>query len=245
MRRLDELPDLRVVEIAKKSRAGVSSRWPSSGSLNDWRKKEGSFRASHGSTLAEALNEFALAGEGDLVELLAAHWPEIEQAGRWHELAESSGLPGLSVMAALQNYPLADGEKKNSEILKQVGFLNCSQSKLFQFLEDVVHPSRRKTDAQKQIAAKLNPILRRDGYSLVHDGHVSGYPLYRVHETVPSGIHPADDDISHVLVSFDEIGVHNAWKKALDRKRNDPEGSDHSGQNPFGDSMQADHRRIR
>lgn len=36
---------------------------------------------------------------------------------------------------------------------------------------------------------------------------------------------PADSDISNVLSSFDEQGVHAAWRKALARRQNDPEGA--------------------
>jgi hypothetical protein len=37
--------------------------------------------------------------------------------------------------------------------------------------------------------------------------------------------HPADDDISAILVDFDVEHVHIAWQKALERRNEDPEGS--------------------
>jgi hypothetical protein len=36
---------------------------------------------------------------------------------------------------------------------------------------------------------------------------------------------PADREISEALESFDEEGVHRAWSRALDRRKNDPEGA--------------------
>jgi hypothetical protein len=48
-------------------------------------------------------------------------------------------------------------------------------------------------------------------------------PLLDYLET--QGAAPADRDISVVLESFDEDGVHRAWTRALDRRKSDPEGA--------------------
>ena len=40
-----------------------------------------------------------------------------------------------------------------------------------------------------------------------------------------NGEHPPDRSISEILSSFDESGVHYAWKKALERRETDPEGA--------------------
>ena len=40
-----------------------------------------------------------------------------------------------------------------------------------------------------------------------------------------NGVQPADELISETLLSFDESGVHHAWRKALDRRVSDPEGA--------------------
>jgi hypothetical protein len=84
---------------------------------------------------------------------------------------------------------------------------------------------RRSSEEQEAIAARLNPILRRDGYALVKHGIVSGYPTYKVVDVAATGIQPADELISKVLISFDESGVHTAWQKALERRTKDPEGA--------------------
>ena len=92
-------------------------------------------------------------------------------------------------------------------------------------MEDVVHPIRRDQAEQEKLIAVLNPVLQRDGYSLMPAGRVSRYPLYRVQETPVLNIQPADEIISQVLNSYDEVGVHHAWRKALDRRGSDPEGA--------------------
>jgi hypothetical protein len=113
----------------------------------------------------------------------------------------------------------------NQYLLERVGFLTCSQARLFGFLEDVLHPVRRDPDQQEALSAALNPILRRDGYALFVSGKISGYPVYNVQETVATGAQPADVLISGALSSYDESGVHASWEKALDRRARDPDGA--------------------
>jgi hypothetical protein len=168
--------------------------------------------------IAEALDEFDLAGKRDLLEFLRAHFPSIDRTASYRE--QFWTLADDIDRHAVQNY-----DWSNAEILERAGFLTCSQARLFQFLEDVLNPVRRDQSEQERIAANLNPILRRDGYCLAPAGRVSGYPVYGVREAAPTGVQPADELISKALVSFDESGVHGAWQKALDRRTTDPEGA--------------------
>ncbi len=89
----------------------------------------------------------------------------------------------------------------------------------------MVHPLHRDEDQQIAIVEKLDPLLRRDGFTLARSGLVSGYPIYRIQSTAPAGSQPADELISETVASFDEAGVHEAWQKALDRRSSDPEGA--------------------
>ncbi len=172
--------------------------------------------------LAEALNEFPLAGKYNRLDLLKKYWPAID-------VMDPSGQTASLFFKALTGnaaeHMVQEDDRENSEVLEQVGFRTCSQAKLFQFLEDVVHPDWQGHKDQEQIVATLNPILKRDGYSLVAAERVSGYPVYRVRETTVAGTQPADELISRVLSSFDESGVHNAWEKALERRASDPDGA--------------------
>ena len=172
--------------------------------------------------LAEALDSFTLAGKRDELELLSKHWPDIEQAARGSQFGDSLGLPTLPIV---DTELLPDGTKSNSELLNRAGLLTCSRTKFFRFLEDVVDPSRRTREEQEQIVESLNPILERDGYALVPAKEVSGYPTYQVRESAAKKEQPAEKSISEILSSFDESGVHNAWKKSLERRELDPEGA--------------------
>ena len=217
MRRLEKLSDERVFAVAKsvlqdfpddKLQAAVEQLDKEGRLLSDITRLH----------LAEALNEFALAGKHDLIEMLRKHWPQIDKAGSVHDFAGS-------LVDDLYQHAVRNDDWDNVEILRRAGFLICSQARLFGFLEDVVHPIRRDHSEQEKIIGKLNPILRRDGYCLVQSSRISGYPTYSVQETTATAIQPADKLISQALISFDESGVHHAWEKALDRRSSDPEGA--------------------
>jgi Abortive infection C-terminus len=47
----------------------------------------------------------------------------------------------------------------------------------------------------------------------------------RLRETTATGTQPADELISGVLIAFDTSGVHEAWRKALERRTSDPDGA--------------------
>jgi len=217
MRRLEKLSDARVFAIAKsvledfpddKLQAAVEQLDKEGRLLSDITRQH----------LAEALNEFALAGKNDLIEMLRKHWPQIDKAGSVHDFAGS-------FVDDLYQHAVRNDDWDNAEILRRAGFQTCSQTRLFRFLEDLVHPIRRNHGEQEKIVAKLNPMLRRDGYCLIQSGRISGYPTYSVQETTATGVQPADRLISQALISFDESGVHHAWAKALDRRASDPEGA--------------------
>ncbi len=167
--------------------------------------------------LTEALNTWPLAGKSDLLELIGKYWAIGTMGSSLH--------PFETVADAIQRHAVRNDDWSNADILQHVGFSACSQSILFRFLEDVVHPIRRGQAEQEQIVAALNPILRRDGYCLVPGKRISGYPTYQVKEAIATGAQPADELISQTLSSFDESGVHHAWSKALERRISDPEGA--------------------
>lgn len=68
----------------------------------------------------------------------------------------------------------------NSYLLERIGFLSCSQYRIFEFLENLTSPIVREVNLQKQIIDKLNPILTNDGYVLKQNGFISGEPKYKV-----------------------------------------------------------------
>jgi hypothetical protein len=145
------------------------------------------------------------------------HWPDIGTAA-------SAGTNWSLEDDIVQHY-LRNGDWSTADLLKQLGFLTCSQVKVFAFLEDVVAPIRRAEDEQTRIVAKLNPILVRDGFVLAPAGRMSGYPIYKVKETTATSSQPADDRITTVLASYDAAGVNDGWAKALARRDSDPDGA--------------------
>ena len=168
--------------------------------------------------ISEILNSYDLGGKPGLLNLLRSHWPEIDESVSRYD-------PFDSLSSDIERHMILNDDWLNSELLEQIGFYNSSQSRLFRFLEDIVHPVRRDEKEQNLIADALNDALRRDGFNLIQDGHVSGYPTFKVKETTVTGHRPSDQLISSVLTSYDESGVHEIWAKTLDRRIKDPEGA--------------------
>jgi hypothetical protein len=218
LRRLEKLSDEKVLTLAK----NVVRDFPDDGlqAALELLEKDGRFVSEltrrH---LAEALDEFSLAGKLGLLELLRKHWPSIDRTSSYSDQFDKT------LADDIYRHAVSNDDWTNTEILECTGFLTCSQAKLFQFLHDILHPIRRDHEEQAKILAKLNPILQRDGYFLTVSDRVSGYPVYAVQETTASGVQPADELISQVLISFNENGVHHAWQKALNRRADDPEGA--------------------
>ena len=217
MKRLEKLSDQRVLEIAKEVlseheddalQTAVEQLTKGGQLVTDLTRDR----------IADALIPFNLAGKRDLMELLRKHWPSVDQE---HSTDNFDGVLADDIF----QHRVRNEDWTNAELLERVGFMKCSQTKVFGFLEDVVHPIRRDTDEQQKIVANLNPLLERDGYALQVNGRVSGHLRYSVKAIAHPDAHPADELISQTLESFDEHGVHAAWRKALERRATDPDGA--------------------
>ena len=218
IKRLNKLTDDKVFAIAQavmkdypddKLQAGIEELRKTGRIVSDITRRK----------LAEALDGVALGGKFGLIELLHKHYPDIDRLPSYRESF------GRTLVDDLQQHCVRNEDWDSAFVLEKVGFLTSSQARLFCFLEDVLYPERRDEADQERIVGKLNPILRRDGFFLAPSGKISGYPIYKVNETLAGGEQPADDLISNTLLSFDDSGVHAAWQKALDRRANDPEGA--------------------
>jgi AbiJ N-terminal domain 3/Abortive infection C-terminus len=217
LKRLEKLSDEKVLQVAQLVLADVSDD-PLQAAVEQLIQHKQLVSDVTRQRMAEALNRFSLSGKIDLLEFLRMHWPDI---GR---MSSNIGFE-WTVADELYEHAVKNDDYTNEEILKLVGFFNCSQSKVFGFIEAMVHPLHRDEDEQIAIVEKLDPLLRRDGFTLAKSGRVSGYPVYHIQPTAPAGSHPADELISETIASFDEAGVHDAWQKALDRRSSDPEGA--------------------
>ena len=121
--------------------------------------------------MAEALNGFLLTGTADPHDFGLKHWPD-----RWN-------APNVFAIAS-------KGFIISEETLKLLGFFDCSQIRMFGFIEGLVNPSYREEDEQKAIVEKLDQLLRLDGFTLAESGRVSGCPIYRIQQTAPTGPEP-------------------------------------------------------
>jgi hypothetical protein len=166
----------------------------------------------------KALNNFTLGGDEDLLIFLRRFWPIDTLA--WQLSDNSMSYPFVPFIV---QHAMANDDVNNEEILEKLGARTCSQALLFQVIEATVHPERRDVEGQEQLVSALNPILNRDGFSLVAGQPVAGYATYLVREMATGT--PADSAISEILSAFDEEGVHAAWRKCLERRSTDPEGA--------------------
>lgn len=216
IQRLEKLSDGRVFEIAKQvvvdhpddALQTAIEKLGDGGIITDLTRHR----------MTKALNAFALGGSRDLLEILRKHFPAVDQM-------ESMYDPFGKLGDDIYRHAVNNNDWTNAELLERVGFLTCSQAKLFRFLEDILHPIIRDADEQEWLVAALNPLLSPDGFALRPNSKISGSIAYKVEEALQTGAHPADELISKALGSFDETGVHHAWTKALERRTNDPEGA--------------------
>lgn len=216
MRRLEKLSDGRVLDIAKqvvedhpddKLQAAIE-QLAEGGLVIDITRHR----------LAKELCAINLGGSRDLLEMLRKHFPEIDRIESIHD-------PFEHLSDDIFRHAIRNDDWSNAEILERAGFLNCSQFKLFRFLEDLLNPIIRDAEDQATIADKLNIQLAHDGFSLKAVSKVSGSAVYKIESTPLSHERPADQLISETLGTFDESGVHKVWQKALERRRDDPEGA--------------------
>ena len=153
--------------------------------------------------LAEAIDEFSLAGKRDLIDLLRKHWPAIDQISSICDPFETlvDDIFATSCGMTIGRIPT---------------FSNGSAS--YMLPSQAVRVSRRRGapgSSRHRSARGSSPNSTRysaaTAISWLHR-RMSGYPTYRVQETTATGFQPADELISAVLRSFDESGVHAAWK---------------------------------
>ena len=68
----------------------------------------------------------------------------------------------------------------NEDLLLRCGILECSQKRFLSFLEKMLDPVVRRGDKQRDLAEKLNKLLRPDGYSATITDQQSGHPVYTI-----------------------------------------------------------------
>ncbi|MCM2501970.1 abortive infection family protein [Neorhizobium galegae] len=111
----------------------------------------------------------------------------------------------------------------NRELLTNIGLLTCSQSRFFQFVEEVTSPLAQTSERQTRLVKEINEQLRHDGYRLEAVRLLSGSPVYKVRISVSGS--PSDVGITAALAEFDPETVQPRWTQALERRDTDPEGA--------------------
>ncbi len=73
---------------------------------------------------------------------------------------------------------LNPGDWSVEQLFGEIGAFDCSRARFAAMIEEAVHPLARSGEEQQRVVAALNKILTRDGYHLIPDGELSGYPVF-------------------------------------------------------------------
>jgi hypothetical protein len=130
LRRLEELSDQEVLRVANLILADLTDDPLQSAveQLSDKQLVSDITRR----RMAEALNGFSLKGTADPHEFGLKHWPD-----RWN-------APNVFAITSKQ-FIISE------ETLKLLGFFDCSQARMFGFIEDLVNPSIGKKTNRRQL----------------------------------------------------------------------------------------------
>jgi hypothetical protein len=76
------------------------------------------------------------------------------------------------------------GDWSVEQLFAEIGAFDCSIARFCALLEDTVHPLSRCGDDQAGMVVALNKVLALDGYELVQEGELSGYPTFALRPMV-------------------------------------------------------------
>ncbi|QIJ44710.1 abortive infection family protein (plasmid) [Rhizobium leguminosarum] len=156
--------------------------------------------------------------EHDHMEFLRRIWPLNEMTSIFSQIYDGRTLEDDLIQATVRNSDWTD-----REILESVGLLTRSQRQFFRFLEGVTSPLAQTPEAQADLAAAINDLIRHDGFRLTIVRRMSGSPVYEV-QTAAIGS-PSDVAISQALAAYDADTIHARWTEALERRDTNPEGA--------------------
>ncbi|HIC2037008.1 TPA: hypothetical protein ACW0SX_002708 [Enterobacter soli] len=80
----------------------------------------------------------------------------------------------------IDKHYINNNDYTNEDLLLRCGILECSQKRFLSFLEKMLDPVVRRGDKQRDLAEKLNKLLRPDGYSATITDQQSGHPVYTI-----------------------------------------------------------------
>lgn len=158
-----------------------------------------------------------LSNDHDEMNFMRCIWP-IEKMPSIYEGYDQNSLEDDILQHTVRN-----DDWTNTELLENLGLPICSLQRLFNFLEEAVHPTALDGDAQTELITEINRCLIPDGYSLTETSIMSGSPVMKV--SVVAGGSPSDLGISEALSSFSPDQITERWNKALERRSSDTEAA--------------------
>lgn len=88
------------------------------------------------------------------------------------------------LLVLLGGEPSPPQRSSHRALLHAYGFLDWPDARIFQFLEQLVHPRNRQGEDQREWADLINQRLMVDGFSLIETGTISGHPVFSVHRAM-------------------------------------------------------------
>lgn len=82
--------------------------------------------------------------------------------------------------AAIHQHAVKNPDWNTADILQYLGAESWSRRRFLKLIEATIAPDVRRGAAQDQLVALLRPVLERDGWQIMLDGDVSGYPSYKI-----------------------------------------------------------------
>ncbi|SDB74335.1 AbiJ-related protein [Belnapia rosea] len=119
---------------------------------------------------------YDLVGERDLLQVLN----RVFQVGNLPTADIWSVRRDLAI--EIHQHMVRNDDWNVEELFEKIGALSCSVHRFGRILEESLDPLCRRGDRQDALVARLNQVLRRDGYEMRLEEEFSGYPIHRFHQ---------------------------------------------------------------
>lgn len=101
-------------------------------------------------------------------------------APRWDRTFDPA-QPFRSLRDCVDQHYLRNPEDwSHSDLLQNCGALECSQARFFNLIAALLHPLARRGEDQKQLVARVDALLKTDGFTVSIKGYESTHAIYEV-----------------------------------------------------------------
>lgn len=118
----------------------------------------------------ELLGSQGQAGAAERLDILAPAWDGRGPSGTFLKTLRNE----------FDQHYIRNADWAHSEMLEHCGALKCAQHRFVSLIEMVLRPEARTGDEQTTLAARIDEILKPDGYSVQRSGFISGHPVFEV-----------------------------------------------------------------